>query len=240
MGLLKTPAIVLGSRNLGEADRLVTFFTRAQGKIVATAKGARRIRSRFGGTLEPFTHCQLIVFLKSRDSLPRIQQVDIVRSFRELREELGLIRRASHVTSLTSAMVPFGEANPALYDLVLNALGAISQNGWELAIRLFEIRLIQYSGYQPQFDTEQCLRCRGRLTRPDLFFSPASGGIVCRRCRVQEGTLSQPITSGTAAFFRQAFRMSPKLAGRLRAAPAMKEEIRNLLENYFDHLLDRA
>lgn len=240
MGLLKTPAIVLGSRNLGEADRLVTFFTQAHGKIVATAKGARRIRSRFGGSLEPFTYSQLILFRKSRDALARVQQTDILQSFRELREELDLIRRASHVASLTSAMAPFGEANTALFELVLGTFSALPRQDRDLVIRLFEIRLIQYSGYQPRFESEECLRCRDRLAGPRLYFSPASGGIVCRRCGVQENSVTHPITVGAAAFFRQAFKMSPRLAGRLRAAPAMKEEIRYLLESYFDHLLDRA
>lgn len=240
MGLIKTPAIVLGNRDLGEADRLVTFFTAAHGKITATAKGVRRIRSRFGGSLEPFTHCQLIVFQKTRDALYRIQQADILRSFRSLREDLDRIQRASRVASLTSAMVPLGEPNGALFNLLLDTFTALAERDGEMTLRLFEIRLLQYSGVQPRFETDLCLRCRTRLQKPGFFFSPASGGIVCPRCRHQDGSVAAPITVGAAAFFRQALKMSPRLAVRLRATPAMKDELRNLLDTYFDHLLDRV
>src|SRR3990172_1838230 len=108
MSLIKPPAIVLGSRNLGEADKLVTFFTPRHGKITGTAGGARRVRSRFGSSLEPFTHCQVILFQKTRDALYRIQQADILQSFQELREDLERIFWASSATSLTAAMVPEG------------------------------------------------------------------------------------------------------------------------------------
>ncbi|TLY27096.1 MAG: DNA repair protein RecO, partial [Nitrospirae bacterium] len=48
MPLLKTAAITLRNRKWGEADRIVTFFTLQHGKLRGVARGARRIRSRFG------------------------------------------------------------------------------------------------------------------------------------------------------------------------------------------------
>lgn len=240
MSLIKTPAIVLGSRNLGEADKLVTLFTPRHGKITGTAGGARRVRSRFGSSLEPFTHCQVILFQKTRDALYRIQQADILRSFRELREDLERIFWASRVTSLTAAMVPEGEANPALFTMLLETLVSVLGKDGELATRLFEIRLLKYAGYQPRLEMEGCLRCHRKLDRGDIFFSPASGGIICALCRDQENALTPPISRGAVAFLQQALRMPPKLAVRLRATPSMKDELKNLLEVYYDHLLGRS
>src|SRR5919204_3775176 len=56
MSLLKTPAITLKSRKWGDADRIVTFYTLKHGKLRGVARGARRMKSRFGGTLEPFLY----------------------------------------------------------------------------------------------------------------------------------------------------------------------------------------
>ena len=240
MSLIKTPAIVLGSRNLGEADKLVTFFTPRHGKITGTAGGARRVRSRFGSSLEPFTHCQVILFQKTRDALYRIQQADILQSFRELREDLQRILWTSRVTALTSAMVPEGEANPALFNVLFETLVSLQGQGGELTIRLFEIRLLQYVGYQPRLEMESCLRCHGKLDRVSIFFSPVNGGIICKACRGQEKATTLPVTRGTIAFFRQALRMSSRLAFRLRATPVIKDELKDLLEVYFDHLLERS
>ena len=240
MSIVKTHAIVLATRNLGEADKLVTFFTQRQGKIKGTAKGARRVKSRFGGSLEPFTYCQVILFQKTRDSLYRIQQADILNSFRELREDLERILWASRVTALTSVMTPEGEANPALFNALLETFTTLQEQDKELATRLFEIRLLQYTGYQPRLDTERCLRCQVKLDPQTIFFSPIHGGIICKNCSGREKVLVSAVTRGTVAFIRQAFKMSPRVASRLKATPAMKNELKNLLEAYFDHLLDRA
>ncbi len=77
MALFKTSAIVLKSRKWGEADRIVTFYTARFGKLRGVARGARRLKSRFGSALEPFVHCDLNLFEKPNDSLYRITQVDI-------------------------------------------------------------------------------------------------------------------------------------------------------------------
>lgn len=55
MPLVKTAAIVLHSRKWGEADRIVTFYTMRIGKLRGVARGARRLKSRLGGMIEPFT-----------------------------------------------------------------------------------------------------------------------------------------------------------------------------------------
>lgn len=240
MSLVKTAAIVLGTRNLGEADKLVTFFTHQSGKITGTARGARRIKSRFGSSLEPFTYCQIILFQKTPDALYRIQQADIVQSFRELRENLDRILWASRVTALTSAMVPEGEANPTLFNVLLETLISLQGSDGELVTRLFEIRLLRYAGYQPRLEVEVCLGCRGKLDPRAIFFSAVHGGIICRACGGREGLPFQPVTRGTIAFFRQALRMPPRLASRLKATPSMKEELRDLLKAYFDYLLGRS
>ena len=88
MALLKTPALTLKSRKWGEADRIVTFFTLRFGKVRGVARGARRIKSRFGSALEPFVSSDLNLFEKPQDSLYRITQADIKESFADLREDL--------------------------------------------------------------------------------------------------------------------------------------------------------
>src|SRR5207247_9632195 len=84
MPLLKTPAIVLKSRKWGDADRIVTFFTLKHGKVRGVARGARRMKSRFGGTLEPFVYCDLVLYEKPGDSLYRFSQTDVRQAFHPL------------------------------------------------------------------------------------------------------------------------------------------------------------
>jgi len=90
MPLHETESIVLKSYNLAEADRIVVFFTRSFGVIRGVAKGARRTRSKFGSSLEPFSEISLEYFQKDDRELVSVQRADLVRSafFSAARPEL--------------------------------------------------------------------------------------------------------------------------------------------------------
>src|SRR5262249_8802257 len=72
MPLARSAAVVIGSFPLGESDLLVTFFTRQHGKMRGVARHARRLRSRFGGALEPFTLGEMIAFEGRESDLVQI------------------------------------------------------------------------------------------------------------------------------------------------------------------------
>ena len=61
MPLYRDEGVVLRTTKLGEADRIVTLLTRSHGKIRAVAKGVRRVKSRFGGRLEPFMRVDVLI-----------------------------------------------------------------------------------------------------------------------------------------------------------------------------------
>ncbi len=234
MSLLSTPAIVLGSIKLGEADKLVTFFTAKRGKLKGVAKGARRMKSRFGASLEPLTHCNLVVFEKPGDKLARIDQSDIVHSFQKLRENWGEIQLGSHMVHLVQRMTPEAEPNPSIYRLLLEGLTFL-ENGADrqLSAILFVIRLVAYSGYQPRWD--QCLKCRTLLTQPKIYFSSGQGGTVCPKCAEGMERLAS-ISQGTLAFLRASQKMDYTVAHRLKPSPAMRLEIQTLFGQHMTYL----
>src|SRR3989337_3601139 len=98
-GLYKDEGVVLKTIKLGEADRIVTLRTRAQGKLRAVAKGVRKTKSRFGGRLEPFTRVQLMLY-RGRGDLDTITQVDILTSFKEVRGEYPRLVSASALAAV--------------------------------------------------------------------------------------------------------------------------------------------
>ncbi|HLT29189.1 MAG TPA: DNA repair protein RecO, partial [Myxococcaceae bacterium] len=63
-------ALLLSAVDHGESDRVVTFLTRRHGRLSAFAAGARRSKRRFGGTLEPFMHLN-ILWVQGRGELVR-------------------------------------------------------------------------------------------------------------------------------------------------------------------------
>src|SRR5574341_2483018 len=95
---VRVEAVVLRHSDYGEADRLLTLYTRQLGKTRALAKGARKIASRKAGHIEPFTYVKLQL-AKGRDMLI-LTQADTVDAYLPLREDLILTRYASYVLEL--------------------------------------------------------------------------------------------------------------------------------------------
>ena len=122
MALLKTPAITLKSRKWGEADRIVTFYTLRFGKVRGVARGARRVKSRFGSALEPFVSSDLNLFEKPNDSLYRVTQADIQESFTKLREDLTLMSGGARLVNLVTALTAEGDPCPLIFDTLLHGL----------------------------------------------------------------------------------------------------------------------
>ncbi|TME36567.1 MAG: DNA repair protein RecO, partial [Chloroflexi bacterium] len=100
--LYRTPAVILKRTDLGEADRIVTFFSRDVGKIRAVAKGVRRTTSRSAGHLEPFTLSD-VMFAVGRE-LDVISQADTLEAFREIREDLELTTHAYYLAEVVDLL----------------------------------------------------------------------------------------------------------------------------------------
>ncbi|MFQ5544123.1 MAG: DNA repair protein RecO [Nitrospiria bacterium] len=241
MALLTTPAIVLGCIPLGEADKLVTFFTVKKGKLKGVAKGARRMKSRYGATLEAFTHCDLIVFEKGGDKLSRVNQTDSVHSFQNLRENWDNISLASRMVDLVSRMTPDEEPNVAIFKLLLQGLTFL-ESGQDRTLFMvhFASRLISLCGYQPCWDN--CLKCHVPFkagTRLTLFFSSSAGGAICSRCASGMKFLIE-ISQGTRAFLSASQKMDYHLSHRLKPSSLIKKETEGLFKAYLGYITGKV
>ena len=59
MATIETEALVLRTYNFGEADKIVVVLTQSAGVVRGVANGCRKLKSRFGAALEPFTLIKL-------------------------------------------------------------------------------------------------------------------------------------------------------------------------------------
>lgn len=184
MPLQTTEAIVIGGHNLGEADRIIPFFTRRLGKVRAVAKGARRVRTRFGGTLELFTLGQLVFFEWPNRTLHRINEFSVIEPFAPLKADLDRLIRGAYLVELAGAAVEEGEPNEEIFLLLRDALTLLVSHDDARLLRAFEIRLLRIMGYL--LELYRCLICRSILEKADgLAISPARGGLICQNCRVR-------------------------------------------------------
>lgn len=202
MPLQTTEAIVIGGHNLGEADRIIPFFTRKLGKVRAVARGARRVRSRYGGALELFTLGQLVFFESPNRTLHKINEFSVIEPFAGLKADLGRLGRGAYLVELAGASVEDEEPNEEIFLLLRDALTLLVLHDEPRLVRSFEIRLLRIVGYL--LELYRCLVCRSVLEQGSASaISPTRGGLVCFRC-LQRAPDNMPISVESLGFLRSA------------------------------------
>jgi len=239
MSLFETESVILRTLRLGEADKLVTLLSLKRGKIKAVAKGARRPKSRYGASLEPFTHVNVILFDKKPTVLMRMNQADILNPFMRIRDDLDRIQSASRMIQIVSALLPEGEANPKVFALLVAGLGEVEKGeNLEWLVRVFEIRALKHAGYQARLD--RCLICHREIESKAVYFSPRNGGTLCVSCA---RTISDPlelVSPGTVSLLRLVGKMNWAGLSRLKASPRMLEEVRNVTTAHLSYILGKS
>ncbi len=229
-------AVVLRHKDWGEADRLLWLFSRELGKVQAIAKGARKLRSRKAGHLEPFARASLLL-ARGRD-LYIVTQAETVNAYSQLKDDLTLLGHAAYVVELLDRFTYEEGENRALYRLLVDTLTRLTMhNELALVIRYYEIRLLDLLGFRPQLFN--CARCQNEIKPDDQFFSAEEGGVLCPSCgKGLPG--ARPISMLALKYLRHFQRSSFTDAARAQLSPAISRELEILLQHYLTYLLERS
>jgi DNA repair protein RecO (recombination protein O) len=235
MALTKTSAVVLGSFDLGESDRVVTFFTRQCGKVRGVAKGARRLRSRFGGALELLTLGELVFFDNGRSELVQVDHFDIVRPFERVRGDLERLGQAAWIAECLTRLTAERDPSPVLYGLLVRALAGIEAGRPPRRVALvFGLRGIDALGHRLRLDA--CTGC-GRRRAPEpgrLAIDLEGGGLVCGRCARGADVLE--VGAGTIDALRRLRGMAWSEA-TVTPLGQTEPELRGILDAHVTHLI---
>jgi DNA repair protein RecO (recombination protein O) len=187
MPLHETESLVLKSYNLAEADRIVVFFTQEHGVVRGVARGAKRLKSRFGSTLEPFSTVHLSYFQKEDRELVSIQQVELVKSCFAIAADPEFLHTFSYVAELLLAFTPPHDPNEKLYRMIKACLAAPADTPEGLeGIRLyFELWLLRLGGYLP--DWGRCDECGRPFAETEESSLRNDFHVVCANCRRSQG-----------------------------------------------------
>lgn len=234
--LYRLTAIVLKRRDMGEADRLLTVFTRDRGKLTLLAKGVRRQASRKAGHIEPFTCTDLLV--AKGKSLDIVTQAETVAAHRHLREDLWRSSWAYYVVELADAFVQEADPNALLFDLLLETLGRLDGAAdLGLAVRYYELHALALVGYQPQLF--RCVQCN-ELLQPEVnFLSLARGGCLCPQHGAHHPeTIALPLSVLKVLRFLQS-RAWEEVAA-LQISPETASQVESVLARYIVYHLEHT
>jgi DNA repair protein RecO (recombination protein O) len=231
--LYRTHAVILKRMDLGEADRIVTFFTRDVGKIRAVAKGVRRTTSRSAGHLEPFTVSD-VLFAVGRE-LDVISQADTLESFRTIRENLVLTTHAYYLAEVVDLLTEDRLENQAVFDTLIEGLHNLAaQADARLVLVVFHLRLLDGLGYRPEL--RECVVCRSPIAPERNHFSAILGGVLCPNCGSSERS-ARAISVPALKLLR--FLQLTDGRRSVSAPPHVTREAEALLRDYAEHIVER-
>jgi DNA repair protein RecO (recombination protein O) len=179
-GQFKTEAVVLRTFRFGEADRILHLYTSERGRVNAIAKGVRRVKSRFGGRLEPLFRVDLVLH-QGRGELCTVTQAETVAGHPALRERRESLERAAQACDAVLRLLDSEEPNRPAYNLLCRELQLLDQDpgaATRAHALSFRLKLLLATGFAPELAA--CAACGDRDHVGG--FSASAGGVVCPGC----------------------------------------------------------
>jgi DNA repair protein RecO (recombination protein O) len=232
----QTEALVIKKTKLGEADIILTFFTPYLGKIQGFAKSLRKPKSKMSGHLELLTH-STVSFSRGRGNIDTITGAQTIDAYLPLRNDLWLTSYGLYAAELVHQFTAEYQENLPLYRLMLDTLKRLCQEeNKELVLRYFELHLLENAGYRPQL--RECVTCHKVLEPTTNYFSPATGGLLCPACN-----LNQPFSYTLSVNAQKVLRLLQdndySATAGVNVSDELIREIENVISGYFKYILER-
>ena len=231
----RTEALCLKKMPLGEADLLLTLYTRDAGKLRAVAKGARKTTSKLVGHFEPLTLNRLS--LARARSLDIVTQAQVIDNFSELKGDLTCLTQGLYVAELLDGFGSEANPNPELYQLSLEVLRTIGPaTSSEIPLRFFDLHLLRTTGLMPEL--YQCVECRQTLAAGQHRYSPDRGGTLCLECQPKDANVRN-LSLSTLKVLRMLHRTPLPEIPDLSMSQPVTMELKSVLGTTIQYWLDK-
>ncbi|GAB7053731.1 MULTISPECIES: DNA repair protein RecO [unclassified Paenibacillus] len=224
----RVQGIVIRSMDYGEGNKIITLFTRELGKMSVVARGAKKVKSRYGSSAQLFTYGDYLFFKSGQ--LGTLNHAEIIEAFHKIREDLHKAAHASYLAELTDRMMGDQEGQPFLFGQLKASLQAIQEDkDLQIVNHLYEIKMLMHAGYTPEL--EHCVVCREK-SEP-VAISIGMGGVLCERCRLRDPEAIR-LTSGVYKLLRLFMQLDARRLGQIDVKPQTKQLLKQIIRNYFD------
>jgi DNA repair protein RecO (recombination protein O) len=179
--MYETKGLVLDAFSLGETDKIACLLTLDHGVIRGIARGARRLKSRFSGSLELFSEVNVSFFKKQDKELVSFNQIELSKSYFHIISSPENFPFFSYFARVLLELVPEWETDDRFYRMMRSCL----DNAEKYPNRLAEIALyfefwsLKLAGYMPSLSL--CGICK---QKSDVIvgFDIKTNQFVCSAC----------------------------------------------------------
>jgi len=223
-------SIVLKRVAYGDADWIVTFFTRDKGRLSGMAKSARLSQRRFGGALEPGSVVDMRYSVPRPNGLARLAEAQVLVPMNGAMKSLERLGAVARSLALALAFLQEHEPNPEKFDLLRDRLTRLSaEDPTPEDGAAYELRWLALCGYAPEI--RSCIRCgKDAAGGEGWSFDFSRGGFSCPPCR------PGPESVGLSMAAQRGFE---SLAKGGETDEVCSEAAARVLARYVDHLLGR-
>ena len=229
--IVRDEGLILRTRRFKDTSLFITFFGRHNGKLKLLARGARRPKSAFGASLEPFTQTKIIFYRRELKDIYSLSDTEIVNEYARIRNSPRKIVGAQAVCEFLDRATIHGPSQPRLYRLALAALKTVQDSNSieELRSAVYSFLLLGAGllGFRPNLTN--CVRCKKRATN---IFSISYGGLVCNRAEDRDGMV---IPSKMVSDLRRLYGLKEPLTD-LDHLELVDRLVRNYLEYHIEGL----
>lgn len=183
MGQIETEAIILKTFSLAEADKIVVLLTEKFGLVRGVAKGAKRLKSKFGGILEPFSVVVADLYQKEERELVSIRNLELERSYFNNAVDPNILQKFAYLSELLIEFSPPHDPNVRVYRMAKICFDSINEEPQmiELFVLYFEFWLLRLGGYLP--DWNKCDVCSMQFNEREPANLQMNFHLICNRCR---------------------------------------------------------
>jgi len=230
----QSEALILRTWPFHEADLLVAFFTRAEGKLRGVAKAAKKSKRRFGGALEPLTHVTAHWEEKEKQELVRLDSCDIISS--PLTSEMTYPRvvALSYVAEVIDQLLPDREPSDDIFRLTLAVVNQLKSDSIWLPLTYFDLWIVRLTGVLP--DLHACVMCGEILNGNKAYFHPMADGLLCGR---DKRLASTEISADSRTLVAQMFRSPLEKLDRATWPRSRAADLRRFLAQRIERHIEK-
>jgi DNA repair protein RecO (recombination protein O) len=229
----KFTGVIISKKEVGEADRLYTIYTKEKGIIKAKAVGVRKPRARLAGSLENFLLADISVVKKS--GVGRITASIVENNFSRIRGNIDAITSVFQAMKIFEKLLALEEKDEKIFSLLIDYLQSMEkealkeEGNFEVISHAFIFKLLEILGYK--IEASRCVMCRSRLEKSGNSFSPEAGGILCFNCA--PGRVNATDISENAIKLIRLFQAnSPGLLSKVKSGKKESKELEKIIANF--------
>ena len=239
----ESEALVLRTYPFREADLIVSFISRDQGKLRGVARAARRLKSRFGAGLERLAHVRMFYFQRESRELVNLDSCELIESQFGVASDYGLGVALDFLAEVSEQLLPEHEPNDRYFRLLLLVLDHIRSGGpagmWP-ALTYFSLWAVKLGGWLPELAA--CMSCGVEIPPGErAFFARSLPGLACEQCRPPNAWALSPASRAIAEeMLRNSLRKLDASRWDRRTAADLRQFLLQRLEEQLERKLITA